>query len=67
MRLACARCGLDVPPRTPEPVLHEDEDGDVLEVPVPAGWFPADDAPPAVVCVGCATDQEINRWVLAGA
>jgi hypothetical protein len=62
----CARCFKPAP--CPEPVEFQDEDGDsVYGIPCPVNWFPSTDSAPAIVCVDCATDDEINSWLSSAA
>jgi hypothetical protein len=77
--IECARCGVRAP--LPERVHRrydrdlarvdagEHLDGDVVRVEVPrANWFPLlEGGPPRLVCVKCATDDEINEWVMSEA
>jgi hypothetical protein len=61
--MSCARCGRPAP--CPDVDLLEDDDGTVVIVYVPNGWFPVigcvDVSP--IVCALCADDVEINRWL----
>ena len=62
--IACARCGMPAPEGCPEPELIEGSgDEDVLVFPLPRNWFPVIDGPPSIVCVGCASDNEITDFV----
>ena len=63
----CCRCGCRGPDSVPEPEVVEGDDEVEVRVAVPANFFPTDDVGPELTCAACATDDEINQWLLTEA